>query len=74
MSTHFPPEPLAALAAEIATLLKERVESVCVAETAGGGLISSAILSQPGASKIYKGSVVIGSNLLGVFGLTAVNV
>jgi nicotinamide mononucleotide (NMN) deamidase PncC len=69
MLTHFPPEPLAALAAEIATLLKERTESVCVAETAGGGLISSAILSQPGASKIYKGLVVIGSNVLGFLGL-----
>jgi nicotinamide mononucleotide (NMN) deamidase PncC len=55
--TSFPPEPLAALAGEVAALLKERKESVSVAETAAGGLISAAILANPGASKIYKGTV-----------------
>lgn len=55
MSITFPPEPLAKLAHEVAALLKERKESVSVAETAAGGLISSAILATPGASTIYKG-------------------
>jgi hypothetical protein len=41
MSIPFPPEPLANLAREIAAILKTRKESVSVAETAAGGLISA---------------------------------
>ncbi len=51
----FPPEQLAALAGEVAALLRERTESASVAETAAGGLIPAALLSIDGASKIYKG-------------------
>ena len=51
----FPPAQLKTLAEEVASLLKSRGETICVAETAAGGLISAALLSTTGASKIYKG-------------------
>ena len=43
----------------VAELLKERGETVAVAETSTGGLISSAFLAVPGASAYYKGGSVI---------------
>ena len=43
----------------MAELLKERSETVAVAETSTGGLISSALLAVPGASAYYKGGSVI---------------
>ena len=43
----------------VAELLKERGETVAVAETSTGGLISSALLAVPGASAYYKGGSVI---------------
>ncbi|TVY53617.1 CinA-like protein [Lachnellula cervina] len=55
----FPPEKIRSIAAEVASLLKERKESVCVAETAAGGLISASLLSTPGASGIYKGGLTL---------------
>lgn len=55
----FPPEPLASIAAELASLLKSRKETISVAETAAGGLISAALLSQPGASGFYKGGLTV---------------
>lgn len=42
-----------------AALLKERGETVAVAEGAAGGLISAALLAVPGASKYYVGGSVI---------------
>jgi nicotinamide mononucleotide (NMN) deamidase PncC len=54
-AAQFPPPQLKAAAEEVASLLKSRGETVCVAETAAGGLISSALLATPGASKIYRG-------------------
>ncbi|KAK5705473.1 hypothetical protein LTR97_002591 [Elasticomyces elasticus] len=55
----FPPAEIRDILEQISTLLKERNESVSVAETAAGGLISSSILSTPGASGIYKGGLTL---------------
>ena len=59
----FPPASLRALAGEVASLLASRNETVSVAETAAGGLISASILATPGASKIYKGGVTVCSGV-----------
>lgn len=45
------PPSLKAIAEEVAQLLKERKETISVAETAAGGLISAALLATPGASE-----------------------
>ncbi|CAN9187654.1 unnamed protein product [Alternaria alternata] len=55
----FPPEELRQIVQEVATLLKERKETVSVAETAAGGLISAALLSFPGASSYYRGGLTL---------------
>jgi PncC family amidohydrolase len=47
------------LANEIATLLTDRGETVCVAEATTGGLVSAALLWVAGASKYYKGGGVL---------------
>lgn len=58
--THaFPPPELHAILAQITTLLKDRAETISIAETAAGGLISSSVLSTPGASAIYKGGLTL---------------
>ncbi|PMD38224.1 hypothetical protein L207DRAFT_585128 [Hyaloscypha variabilis F] len=61
MSTakEFPPEQVRAIVSEVASLLKERKESVSVAETAAGGIISASLLSTPGASGFYKGGLTL---------------
>ena len=55
----FPPAPLRPLVSKIASILTERKQSVAVAETACGGLISAALLSVPGASTYYKGGLTL---------------
>src|SRR5438093_7304605 len=50
---------LDALARSIATLLKERKETIAVAESSAGGLISAALLSVAGASAYFLGGGVI---------------
>ncbi|KAJ1325187.1 CinA family protein [Microdochium nivale] len=55
----FPPPKIRALAAEVVALLKERNETVSVAETAAGGIISASLLAQPGASKVYRGGLTL---------------
>jgi nicotinamide-nucleotide amidase len=50
---------LAELAQAVGTLLKERGETIAVAESSSGGLISAALLAIPGASKYYRGGGVI---------------
>ncbi|ODQ50621.1 hypothetical protein SAICODRAFT_61499 [Saitoella complicata NRRL Y-17804] len=55
----FPPPSLTSLAAEIASILKARKETIAIVETACGGLISSTLLSVPGASAYYKGGVTL---------------
>ncbi|MCJ1231930.1 hypothetical protein MMC12_008609 [Toensbergia leucococca] len=59
MPSPFPPRSLRSLIQEVATLLTSRHETVCVAETASGGLISSALLSLPGASTYYAGGLTL---------------
>ncbi|KIW16915.1 hypothetical protein PV08_04105 [Exophiala spinifera] len=58
-SAHFPPPQLGEVAEEVASLLRERGETISVAETAAGGLISAALLATPGASRIYKGGLTL---------------
>lgn len=56
---------------EISQLLWEREETVSTAESCTGGRVAEAIISIPGASKYYKGSIVsytneTKENLLGI--------
>lgn len=48
-----------AVTEEIAELLLSRKETVSVAESSSGGLISAALLSVPGASGFYRGGSVV---------------
>jgi PncC family amidohydrolase len=48
-----------AAAADAAALLVQRGQTVAVAESSAGGLISAALLAVPGASAYYRGGVVI---------------
>lgn len=50
---------LSTLAADTAAILRARGETIVVAETSTGGLISSALLAVPGASSYYLGGTVI---------------
>jgi PncC family amidohydrolase len=47
------------LGAEIGALLKERGETIAVAESSAGGLINAALVAVPGASAYYLGGAVI---------------
>lgn len=58
-TTLFPSPSLQPLLSEIASILTERKQSVAVAETAAGGLISAALLSVPGASAYYSGGLTL---------------
>lgn len=55
----FPPPALKQAAEAVAKLLLERNETISVAETAAGGLISAALLSIPGSSRFYKGGTTL---------------
>ncbi|KAI9035240.1 CinA family protein [Aspergillus affinis] len=57
--SEFPPASLQPLIQEVFDLLVSRKETVSVAETAAGGLISACLLSTPGASSIYKGGLTV---------------
>src|SRR5256885_2935017 len=50
---------LTSLATALGTRLKERKETVAVAESSAGGLISAALLAVPGASAYFLGGGVI---------------
>ena len=50
---------LTPMAEQVAQLLRQRGETVVVAETSTGGLLSSALLAVPGASAYYKGGSVL---------------
>lgn len=58
-SPGFPPPALQSAAEEVASLLRTRNETISVAETAAGGLVSAALLACPGASKIYRGGLTL---------------
>lgn len=55
----FLPPALKQAAEAVATLLRERKETISVAETTSGGLISAALLAAPGASRVYKGGATL---------------
>jgi PncC family amidohydrolase len=50
---------IAKLAAHVGHVLKERRQTIAVAESAAGGLISAALLAVPGASAYFIGGGVI---------------
>jgi nicotinamide-nucleotide amidase len=50
---------LGALASALGGLLKERKETIGVAESSAGGLISAALLAVPGASAYFLGGAVV---------------
>ena len=50
---------LVTCAERVAVLLRRRKETVAVAESSAGGLISAALLAVPGASDYYIGGTVI---------------
>jgi nicotinamide-nucleotide amidase len=52
-------QDLVPLAQKIADVLKNRRETISVAESSSGGLISSALLAIPGASAYYLGGAVV---------------
>lgn len=52
-------QTLLPLANEIAEKLKSRGETLAIAESSGGGLISAALLAVPGASAYFLGGAVV---------------
>ncbi|KAK4997593.1 hypothetical protein LTR66_003006 [Elasticomyces elasticus] len=58
-ASDFPPAAVREIVKEVTDLLQQRGETVSIAETAAGGIISSSILSTPGASRIYKGGLTL---------------
>ena len=50
---------LTSLAIPVAALLKQRKETIAIAESSAGGLISAALLAVPGASAYFLGGGVI---------------
>ena len=52
-------QTLLPLAEQVAILLKQRRETVSVAESSSGGLVSAALLAVPGASAYFLGGAVV---------------
>lgn len=52
-------DTLLPLAEQVAILLKQRRETVSVAESSSGGLIAAALLAVPGASAYFLGGAVV---------------
>jgi nicotinamide-nucleotide amidase len=52
-------DELARLAVALADQLKSRKETIAIAESSAGGLISAALLAVPGASAYFLGGVVV---------------
>jgi PncC family amidohydrolase len=50
---------LVAVAVKIAAILMERRQTIAIAESSTGGLISAALLAVPGASAYYLGGAVV---------------
>jgi|ERR1700757_1682354 PncC family amidohydrolase len=50
---------LQALGAQVAARLKERSQTIAVAESAAGGLINAALVAVPGASAYYLGGGIL---------------
>lgn len=47
------------IAAKLGTLLKDRHETIAIAESSTGGLISAALLAVPGASAYFLGGAIV---------------
>ena len=64
-------EELLEIAKKVSVKLTEREETVSVIESSSGGLISSSLLAQPGASAYYIGGQVVytAKSIRGVTGL-----
>jgi PncC family amidohydrolase len=58
-STESPSTDLNKLGAEVGKLLKDRKQTVAVAESSTGGLISAALLAVPGASNYFRAGGVV---------------
>src|ERR1700730_2701230 len=58
-------QDLIPLAEKIAAMLKDRHETVAVAESSTGGLISAALLAIPGASAYFIGGAVVYTRRIG---------
>ena len=54
-----PMNELTPLASSLATVLKERNQTIAIAESSAGGLISAALLAVPGASAYFIGGAVV---------------
>ncbi|RQO44204.1 damage-inducible protein [Variovorax sp. KBW07] len=65
ITTHSSLEPLAVLAARVGATLRERRQTVAVAESSAGGLVSAALLAIPGASAFFLGGAVVYSRRAG---------
>src|SRR2546430_7938142 len=52
-------DSLQAVGAEVGVRLKERKETIAVAESSAGGLINAALVALPGASAYYLGGEII---------------
>ncbi|MBV8242830.1 MAG: CinA family protein, partial [Hyphomicrobiales bacterium] len=52
-------QELIARADKVARLLKQRGETIAVAESSTGGLIAAALLALPGASAYFLGGAVV---------------
>ena len=47
------------LAEKVSTLLRDRRETIAIAESSAGGLVSAALLAVPGASAYFLGGAVV---------------
>lgn len=56
-------QTLIPLAEQVATRLKERRETIAIAESSSGGLLSAALLAVPGASAYFLGGAVVYTRL-----------
>ncbi len=65
-------ESLTALGSAVGSLLKERGETLAVAESSAGGIISAALVAVPGASKYYLGGGIVytAAGRLALLGIT----
>ena len=50
---------LSSMAASVGALLKQHEQTVAVAESSAGGLISASLVAVPGASAYYRGGAVV---------------